>query len=100
MVGVGLGVVSMLLAVLSHTFNATLSHVLGQAYVDAQNPAEGAAIMAISLALLRSRAGLNQAICLIYQGCVALVSLALIRKPHVAGLGMGGPRRRAVGPAC
>lgn len=79
LVGVGLGLVSMVLIVISHTFLPTLSHALGQAYVDAESPEEGAAILAITLALLRWRGGLNQTASLLYQGCVALVSLAMIR---------------------
>ena len=38
LVGVGLGLVSMVLIVISHTFLPTLSHALGQAYADAESP--------------------------------------------------------------
>jgi hypothetical protein len=93
MVGVGLGLVSMVLITVSHTFMPTLSHALGQAYVDAQSPEEGAAILAVALALLRWRAGLNQTASLLYQGCVGLVSLAMIRSrawPVLGWLGLAG----------
>jgi hypothetical protein len=79
LVGVGLGLVSMVLITLSHTFIPTLSHSLGQAYVDAESPEEGAAILAVTLGLLRWRGGLNQTASLLYQGCVGLVGLAMIR---------------------
>jgi hypothetical protein len=74
-----LGLVSVVLITLSHTFIPTLSHSLGQSYVDAQSPEEGAAILAVTLGLLRWRGGLNQTASLLYQGCVAFVALAMIR---------------------
>jgi len=93
LVAVGLGLLGMSLMVLSNTFNPTLSHALGQAYVDAGSEAEGAAILAILRGLLRWRRGLNQMAALLYQSCVGLVSLALIRSRtwRVWGwVGLGG----------
>lgn len=79
LIGVGLGLGAIVLNVLSHTFTPTLSHDLGQAYVDAESPAEGAAISAVLMGLLGWRAGLNRTASLLYQACVGLVGLALIR---------------------
>jgi hypothetical protein len=79
LIGVGLGLVAMVLNVISHTFTPTLSHDLGQAYVDAESPPEGAAISAVLMGLLGWRAGLNRTASLLYQACVGLVGLALIQ---------------------
>ncbi|MBC7264598.1 MAG: hypothetical protein H5T64_09645 [Chloroflexi bacterium] len=79
LIAVGLGLLGMSLMVLSNTFNPTLSHTLGQAYVEAGSPAEGAAILAVLQGLLLWRLGLNQLAGLLYQGCVGLIGLGLIR---------------------
>lgn len=79
LVAVGLGLLGMSLMVLSNTFNPTLSHALGQAYVDAESEAEGAVILALLRGLLHWRRGLNQMASVLYQSSVGLVSLALIR---------------------
>ncbi len=79
LLAVGLGLLSIGLMVISHTFNSTALHALGQAYADAANNAEGAAILSVQAGLLRWMRGLNQVSSLLYQGCVALISLALIR---------------------
>jgi len=52
LVAIGLGLLGMSLMVLSGTFHPTLSHALGQAYVDAGSEAEGAAILSILLGVL------------------------------------------------
>lgn len=77
--GVAFGAVTTVLVVLTHTFSPTLSHLLGQAFVDAETPGESASIAAITLAILKWRTGLNQTISLIYQCSIALFSLGLIR---------------------
>jgi hypothetical protein len=79
LVAVGFGLLGMGLMVLSYTFNATTLHTLGQAYVDAGSDAQGAAILSTLDGLLRWMRGLNQMSSLLYQGCVGLISLALIR---------------------
>lgn len=79
LVAIGLGLLGMSLMVLSGTFHPTLSHALGQAYVDAGSEAEGVAILSIQQGLFHWYRGLNQTAALLYQGCVGLVSLGLIR---------------------
>jgi len=79
LVAVGLGLLGMGLMVFSYTFNATALHALGQAYVDAGSEAEGAALLGMLTGLIRWMRGLNQMSSLLYQGCVGLTGLALIR---------------------
>ncbi|MFQ6101837.1 MAG: hypothetical protein ACE5OS_11480 [Anaerolineae bacterium] len=79
LMAVGLGLLGMGLMVFSGTFNATALHALGQAYVDAGSEAEGAALLGTLTSLIRWMRGLNQMSSLLYQGCVGLVGLALIR---------------------
>ena len=76
---VGLGFLGMGLMVFSYTFNATALHALGQAYVDAGSRAEGAALLGMLTGLIGWMRGLNQMSSLLYQGCVGLIGLALIR---------------------
>ena len=90
---VGLGFLAMGLVVPSYTFDATLLHALGQAYVDAGSEAEGAALLGVLTSLIRWMRGLNQMSSLLYQGCVGLIGLALIRSRtwRVWGwVGLGG----------
>jgi hypothetical protein len=79
LVAIGLGLLGIGLMVLSSTFNPTVLHALGQASVDASSEAEGAALLSTLQGLIRWMRGLNQMSSLLYQGCVALISLALIR---------------------
>jgi hypothetical protein len=78
MVAVGLGFLGMGLMVFSNSFNPTLLHSLAQTYVEAGSEAEGAAMLNLLSGLLTWMRGLNQMSSLLYQGCVGLVSLALI----------------------
>jgi len=79
LVAVGLGFLGVGLMVFSGTFNATALHALGQPYVDAGSEAEGAALLGMLTSLIRWMRGLNQMSSLLYQGCVGLIGLALIR---------------------
>ena len=79
LVAIGLGFLGISLMVLSYTFNPTLLYALGQAYAGAGSEAEGAAIVSTLHGFIRWMRGLNQMSALLYQGCVALISLALIR---------------------
>lgn len=79
LIAVGMGFASMLLGMLSNSFNPTLTHSMGQAYVDAGGETEKTAILTRTLALLSGLRFLNQIVSLLYQGCVGLISLALIR---------------------
>ncbi len=90
LVAIGLGLLGMSLMVLSGTFHPTLSHALGQTYVEAGSEAEGAAILSIRQGLLHWYRGLNQTAALLYQGCVGLVGLALIRSRTWQGWGWLG----------
>jgi hypothetical protein len=65
--------------IFSYTFNATALHALGQAYVDAGSQAEGAVLLGMLTGLIGWMRGLNQMSSLLYQGCVGLIGLALIR---------------------
>ncbi len=78
LIAVGLGLLGMMVALLSQTLNPTLSHALGQAYVDATSEAEGAAIVAVLHALMVWHRGLNQTASLLYQCFVGLAGLGLI----------------------
>lgn len=60
LVAIGLGFLAVSLMVLSYTFNATLLHALGQAYVDAGSEAEGAALLGTLTSLICWMRGLNQ----------------------------------------
>lgn len=93
---VGLGFLAMGLVVPSYTFDATLLHALGQAYVDLGSEAEGAALLGVLTSLIRWMRGLNQMSSLLYRGCVGLIGLALIRSRtwRVWGwVGLGGAWR-------
>ena len=79
LVAIGLGFLGISLMVLSYTFNPTLLYALGQAYAGAGSEAEGSAIVSTLHGLIRWMRGLNQMSALLYQSCVALISLALIR---------------------
>jgi len=79
LVAIGLGLLGMAMMVLSGSLNPTVSHALGQAYVGAANDAEGTAILATLNGFMQWHRGLNQTACLLYQGCVGLLGLGLIR---------------------
>jgi hypothetical protein len=79
LVAIGLGFLGVGLMVFSYTFNATALHALGQAYVDAESEAGGAALLGALTGLIRWMRGLNQMSSLLYQGCIGLIGLALIR---------------------
>jgi len=79
LVAIGVGLLGIGLMTLSYTFNPTILHALGQAYVGAGSEAEGAAILNTLDGLIRWMRGLNQASSLLYLGCEALLSLALLR---------------------
>lgn len=78
LVAIGLGCLALGLMVLSYTFNPTLLYALGQAYANAGSETEGAAILSALHGLISWMRGLNQMSSLLYQGCVGLLSLALI----------------------
>jgi hypothetical protein len=78
LVAIGLGFLALGLMVLSCTFNPTVLYALGQAYAGAASEAEGAALLSALHGLLGWMRGLNQMSSLLYQGCVGLLSLALI----------------------
>jgi hypothetical protein len=90
LVGVGLGFLGISLMALSYTFNPTLLYALGQAYVGAGSEAEGAAILSTLHGLTRWMRGLNQMSSLLYQGCVALIGLALIHSRTWRAWGWAG----------
>ncbi len=75
----GLGLLSIATTAISQAMNPSVTHALGQAYLDAAHEGEGAAILATLSALLQWHAGLNRMASLLYQACVALLGLALIR---------------------
>ena len=79
LVAIGLGLLAIGIMVLSYTTSPTLLHAMGQAFVEAGSEAEGAAILSALTSLLSWMRGLNQLSSLLYQGCVLLISLALIR---------------------
>jgi hypothetical protein len=79
LVAIGFGFLGMMLMVVSNAFNATALHALGQAYVDAGSEAEGAALLGTINGLILWMRGLNQMSSLLYQGCIGLVGVALIR---------------------
>jgi hypothetical protein len=74
-----LGVLSTAFSIFANTFNCTLNHALGEAYVNAGSAAEQAAILAVFESLGAWHRGINQAASLLYQGCVALFGIALLR---------------------
>jgi hypothetical protein len=78
LVAVGLGVLSMILTVISDITNATPSHALAQACVDAGSPAQQAAIQSTLNGLFIWRCGLNRASGLLYQACAGLFGLSMV----------------------
>jgi hypothetical protein len=90
LVAVSLGFLGIGLMMVSGAFNATALHGLGQAYVDAASDAAGAAILGTLDGLVRWMRGLNQLSSLLYQGCVGLIGLALIRSRTWRGWGWAG----------
>jgi hypothetical protein len=75
----GLGALSVAFSILANTFNSTLNHALGQAFVQAGSASEQAAILAVFESLGGWHRGINQTASLLYQGCVALFGVAFIR---------------------
>ncbi|NIV28596.1 MAG: hypothetical protein GWN58_03490, partial [Anaerolineae bacterium] len=86
----GLGLLSIGVMALSYTFNPTALHALARAYTEANSQAEAAVILSTTSALLAWMRGLNQLSSLLYQACVALFSLALIRSRTWRGWGWLG----------
>jgi hypothetical protein len=74
-----LGGLSVSFSIFANTFNSTLNHALGQAYVIAGSESEQASILAVFESLGAWHRGINQAASLLYQGCVALFGVALLR---------------------
>jgi hypothetical protein len=72
------GLVSIVLAVLGESMNATLHHSLGQSYVTATGEAERSAIWATMRAILAWQRGLNQVSSLLYQAFVGFSSASLL----------------------
>jgi hypothetical protein len=79
LVAIGVGLLGIGLMTSSSTFNPTVLHDLGLAYVVAGSQAEGAAILSTLHGLVSWMRGLNQVSSLLYVGSVALLSLALLR---------------------
>jgi hypothetical protein len=90
LVAVSLGFLGIGLMMVSGAFNATALHGLGQAYADAGSDAAGTAILGALDGLVRWMRGLNQLSSLLYQGCVGLIGLALIRSRTWRGWGWAG----------
>jgi hypothetical protein len=78
LVAVGLGVLSIILTVISDITNATPSHALAQAYLEAAGPAERAAIHSTLEGLFFWRHGLNRAAGLLYQAGIGLCGLSMV----------------------
>jgi hypothetical protein len=78
LVAICLGLFGMALMVLGGMFHPALSHVLSQSYIDAQTESEGAVFLEILSGLHHGYGALNVSASLLYQGCVALMGLALI----------------------
>jgi hypothetical protein len=74
-----LGLAGMSLMVVSAVANPTLLHALGRAYVDAESGAKADDWLRALEAVIFCAKGMNQVASLLYQGCVALISLALVR---------------------
>jgi len=90
MIAGALGLLGMAFTMLGHTFNSTVNHALGQAYVNAQSETEGLAVLHSANIFSAWHRGINQTGSLLYQGCVGLVSLALIRGKIWRGWGWAG----------
>jgi hypothetical protein len=90
LVGLGLGLLGSGLMVASSAFNPTALHALGRAYAEAGSDAARTTILAVLDGLLSWMRGLNQTASLLYQACVALFGLALIRSRTWRGWGWVG----------
>lgn len=74
-----MGLTGMFLMVLSASVNPTLLHAFGRSYVGAESAVNAEAWLRALDAVILWAKGTNQAASLLFQGCVALMSLALIR---------------------
>jgi hypothetical protein len=79
LVAVTLGILSMVFAMFGYTFNTTINHALGNGYVGAGSGNERAAILSIAGVFSAWHGSINQIASFLYQGCVGLLSLALLR---------------------
>jgi hypothetical protein len=80
LVAVGLGLLSIVYTMIGHTFNSSVNHALGQAYVAADSDAAVTNILSIARVFSAWHLGINQTASLLYQGCVGLISIALVRR--------------------
>ncbi|MBN1452898.1 MAG: hypothetical protein JW963_17905 [Anaerolineales bacterium] len=78
-IAVGLGFVSMVFTMLGSTFNSVVNHALGNGYVSAGSDTERDIILSTARVFSAWHGGINQTASLLYQGCVGLMSLALLR---------------------
>ena len=79
LVAVSLGLLSMVFTMFGHTFNATINHALGNGYIGAGSADERATILSIAGVFSAWHGSINQIASFLYQGCVGLLSLALLR---------------------
>ena len=90
LLALGLGLIGMAFTMLGDTFNSTINHALGREYVNAGSNAGGADIVAMVRVFFSWHKGINQVGSLLYQGCVGLISVALIRANMWRGWGWVG----------
>ena len=79
LIAVSLGLLSMAFTMFGHSFNATVNHALGNGFVGAGSANERAAILCIAGVFSAWHGGINQTASFLYQGCVGMLSLALLR---------------------
>jgi hypothetical protein len=79
LVAVGIGFVSIVFMMLGHIFNSTVNHTLGQQYISLLNENSKNTFLAVTNVFHAWHRGINQTASLLYQGCVGLISLALIK---------------------
>jgi hypothetical protein len=79
-VGITLGLLSMVFTMLANTVHPTLSHTLGQSYMETVTETERTILIGVINGWFSWIRGINQTASLLYQGCVGFVSLVLIRK--------------------
>jgi hypothetical protein len=90
LVAVSIGFVSIVFMMLGHIFNSTVNHALGQGYTSLLNEASRDTFISVTSVFHAWHRGINQTASLLYQGCVGLFSLALIRTRIWKILGWAG----------
>jgi len=90
LVAISIGFVSIAFMMFGHIFNSTINHALGREYTSLLNESGKSTFLAVTNVFHAWHRGINQTASLLYQGCVGLSSLALIKNRLWSILGWAG----------